>query len=84
MTLEALSNDAVDVIAKRKWHLNDALEKQIALSPVERDALCQTVRALRQALRDHGEHESHCKSNERYPSPKCDCVLAPYLDHQGD
>lgn len=42
-----LSEDQIAEIEARDWHLNGALEKRIALSPAERDALCHTVRALR-------------------------------------
>lgn len=48
-----LDDDAVAEIEKRDWHLNGALEKRIALTPTERDALCQTVRALRAEIADY-------------------------------
>lgn len=34
------------------------------------------VSTLRNALLEYGEHKPECKSNERYPSPPCDCGLS--------
>lgn len=43
------------------------------------EALKEEVALLRSALKRFGEHNEDCRSNERYPSPPCDCGLGAAL-----